>query len=45
MSVQTTELITYVDSKNAVSFVFAPGSRWKILFEDPQTGQRAMLVE
>jgi len=45
MSVQTTELITYVDSKNADSFEFAPCSRWKILFEDPQTGQRAMLVE
>src|SRR5215471_8556432 len=45
MSVETTEPITYVDSKNAASFDFAPGSRWKILFEDPQTGQRAMLVE
>jgi quercetin dioxygenase-like cupin family protein len=45
MSVQTTESITYVDSKNVSSFDFAPGSRWKILFEDPQTGQRAMLVE
>src|SRR3954466_15291493 len=45
MSVQTTDAITYVDSKNVNSFDFAPGSRWKILFEDPQTGQRAMLVE
>src|SRR5262245_16691015 len=45
MSQQTTEVITYVDSMNASSFDFAPGSRWKILFEDPQTGQRAMLVE
>ena len=39
------EPITYVDSKNAKSFEFRPGSRWKILFEDPQTGQRANLVE
>ena len=45
MSVQTTEPIKYVDSKNVSSFEFAPGSRWKILFEDPQTGQRAILVE
>lgn len=37
--------ITYVDSNQIEAFAFRPGSLWKILFEDPQTGQRAILVE
>jgi quercetin dioxygenase-like cupin family protein len=38
-------LISYVDSNSIESFEFRPGSRWKTLFEDPKTGQRAILVQ
>ncbi len=38
-------LITYVDSSALGWLQFRPGSRWKILFEDPKTGQRAILVQ
>ena len=38
-------LITYVNSVAAKSVQFRPGSRWKILYEDPGTCQRAILVE
>lgn len=37
--------IVYVNSHSVEWFQFRPGSRWKILFEDPQTAQRAVLVE
>jgi quercetin dioxygenase-like cupin family protein len=38
-------LISYVDSSSVEWFQFRPGSRWKTLFEDPKTGQRAILVQ
>jgi hypothetical protein len=38
-------LISYVDSGSVDWFQFKPGSRWKTLFEDPKTGQRAILVQ
>ncbi len=37
--------ITYVEPDATEWFEFRPGSRWQILFEDPSTGQRAVLVE
>ncbi len=37
--------ITYVEPDAREWFEFRPGSRWQILFEDPSTGQRAILVE
>jgi len=38
-------LISYVDSSSVEWFQFRPGSRWKTLFVDPKTGQRAILVQ
>jgi quercetin dioxygenase-like cupin family protein len=38
-------LVSYVDSNSIEWFQFRPGSRWKTLFEDPKTGQRAILVQ
>ena len=38
-------LISYIDSTSVEWFQFRPGSRWKILFEDAKTGQRAILVQ
>jgi quercetin dioxygenase-like cupin family protein len=38
-------LISYVDSNSIEWFQFRPGSRWKTLFKDPKTGQRAILVQ
>jgi ChrR-like protein with cupin domain len=38
-------LISYVDSSSVEWFQFRPGSRWKTLFEDPKTGQRAIFVQ
>lgn len=38
-------LISYIDSNSIEWSQFSPGSRWKILFEDPKTGQRAILVQ
>ena len=38
-------LISYVDSSSVEWFQFRPGSRWKTLFEDRKTGQRAILVQ
>ena len=40
-----TKLITYVDSSEVKPFEFRPGSEWSVLFEDAQTGQRAILVK
>jgi anti-sigma factor ChrR (cupin superfamily) len=40
-----TKLITYVDSSEVKPFQFRPGSEWSVLFEDAQTGQRAILVK
>ena len=40
-----TKLITYVDSSEVKPFQFRPGSEWSVLFEDAQTGQRAILDE
>jgi anti-sigma factor ChrR (cupin superfamily) len=40
-----TKLITYVDSSKVKPFQFRPGSEWSVLFEDAQTGQRAILVK
>src|ERR1051326_6927598 len=37
--------ITYVDSSEAEWQEFRPGSRRKVLYEDPQTGQLTMLVQ
>jgi hypothetical protein len=45
MPEQSLAPITYADSNRIQAFEFRPGSKWKILFEDPQTGQRAILVE
>jgi hypothetical protein len=36
---ENAELITYVDSSKAEWREFRPGSRWKVLYEDPATGQ------
>ena len=38
-------LISYIDSNSVEWVQFRPGSRWKTLFEDPKTGQRAILVQ
>ena len=40
----TEELITYVDSSDAEWQDFRPGSRRKVLYENPETGQLTMLV-
>ena len=37
-------LMSYIDSNSVEWFEYRPGSRWKILFEDPRTAQRAILV-
>jgi hypothetical protein len=37
--------ITYVDSSQVKPFQFRPGSAWSVLYEDAQTGQRAILVK
>lgn len=42
---QSSELITYVDSSKAEWQDFRPGSRRKVLHEDPGTGQLTMLVQ
>jgi mannose-6-phosphate isomerase-like protein (cupin superfamily) len=42
---QSSQLITYVDSSEAEWQEFRPGSRRKVLYEDPQTGQLTMLVQ
>jgi hypothetical protein len=42
---QGPELITYVDSNGAHWQEFRPGSRRKVLYEDPATGQLTMLVQ
>jgi hypothetical protein len=42
---QSSQLITYVDSGEAEWREFRPGSRRKVLHEDPQTGQLTMLVQ
>ena len=39
------EGIEYVDSGSIGWREFRPGSRWKMLFEDPQSGQRAVLIQ
>ena len=39
------ELITYVDSSGADWQEFRPGSRHKVLYENPATGQLTMLVQ
>jgi hypothetical protein len=41
----TKELITYVDSSDAEWQDFRPGSRRKLLYENPETGQLTMLVQ
>jgi len=38
-------LISYIDSNSVEWFQYRPGSRWEILFEDPKTAQRAILVQ
>src|SRR5688572_3412960 len=38
-------LISYIDFDSVDWFQYRPGSRWKILFENPKTGQRAILVQ
>jgi len=38
-------LISYIDSNSVEWFQYRPGSRWKILFEDPKIAQRAILVQ
>jgi hypothetical protein len=42
---QSSQLITYVDSSKAEWPDFRPGSRRKVLYEDPKTGQLTMLVQ
>jgi hypothetical protein len=42
---EMTKLITYVDSSEVEPLQFRPGSEWSVLFEDAQTGQRAILVK
>jgi hypothetical protein len=42
--VQSSELITYVDSGDAEWQDFRLGSRRKVLYENPETGQLTMLV-
>ncbi|MDQ3385864.1 MAG: cupin domain-containing protein [Actinomycetota bacterium] len=37
--------ISYVEPDATEWIEFRPGSLWQILFEDPSTGQRAILVE
>ena len=39
------ELITYADSRQAECQDFRPGSRRKVLYENPETGQLTMLVQ
>jgi ChrR-like protein with cupin domain len=41
----TPDLITYADSNQSEWQEFRPGSRRKVLYEDSQTGQVAMLVQ
>jgi anti-sigma factor ChrR (cupin superfamily) len=41
----SSDLITYVDSSNSEWEDFRPGSRRKILHENPHTGQLTMLVQ
>jgi mannose-6-phosphate isomerase-like protein (cupin superfamily) len=40
-----TKLITYVDSSEGKPSQLRPGSEWSVLFEDAQTGQRAIVVK
>jgi mannose-6-phosphate isomerase-like protein (cupin superfamily) len=42
---QSYGLITYVDSNNAEWHDFRPGSRRKVLHENPKTGQLTMVVQ
>jgi ChrR-like protein with cupin domain len=42
---QGPELITYVDSSGGHWQEFRPGSRRKVLYEDPATGRLTMLVQ
>lgn len=45
MSTITDDLITYVETEAIPWVETAPGSRRKVLFEDPATGQRTALVQ
>lgn len=37
--------IRYIDPDSVEWSEFRPGSRWRVLFEDPPTAQRAVLIE
>jgi anti-sigma factor ChrR (cupin superfamily) len=43
--IQSSNLITYVDSSTSEWQDFRPGSRRKVLSENPETGQLMMLVQ